>query len=53
MTGEAVSFEEVFQWTKFLAFETKNLFHWNVSWKLKKQLNWDLMLRYNVKLTLS
>ena len=35
MTDDTVSFKEVFHWTKFLGSE--NFFHWNVSWKLKKQ----------------
>ena len=85
MTRDLVSFEKVFHWTKFLAFnplsrnptkwsntlkqfagkrrrivsvlfdhfvglalkwlKAKNVFHWNVSWKLKKQFSRNLMLR--------
>ena len=30
--------------------KAKNLFHWDVSWNLKKSFNWNLMLRYTVKI---
>ena len=37
----------------FGLLKAKHFFHWNVSRKPKKQINWNLMLRYTVKLTLN
>ena len=38
MTREAVSSEEVFHWTKFLAFESLKFLLLSVSWKRKNSL---------------
>ena len=44
MTYEAVSFEKVFDWKKFLAFDAKNFFHWNDSRKLKAWIYCEIFL---------
>ena len=46
MTHKAVSFEKVFQWTNFLAFESQKCFTEMFHESFEKQFSWTLMLRY-------
>ena len=53
MTREAVSLEEEFHWTKFLAFKSQKFLSLKCFMKAEKQFNQNLILRYTVKLTLN
>ena len=53
MTRKAVSFEKVFHWTKFLAFESQTFFFTEMFHEsIDKQFNWDFKIHceINVKL---
>ena len=50
MTHEAVSFEEVFHWTKFLAFESQKFLSLSLKKTLKLEFNVKMHCEINVKL---
>ena len=43
MTTDAEYLKKYSTEQNFQLLKAKNFFHWNISWKRKKQFNWNLM----------